>query len=83
MWRAKIQISQKCGKPVSKTRQDEQRQRGFCILKTVSRNTTFRMKISRILYERNSIVNPNPDPPRYSISHIICKIMHIFYATSQ
>ena len=28
MWRDKIQISRKCGKPVSKTRQDEHRQCG-------------------------------------------------------
>ena len=29
MWHDKIQISRKCGKPVSKTRQDEQRQCGY------------------------------------------------------
>ena len=28
MWRDKIQISRKCGKPVSKTRQDKHRQCG-------------------------------------------------------
>ena len=77
MWRDKIQISRKCG-----FKNPPRRTASVLLLHTkasfAKHDVSYEMRIS---YERNSIVNPNPDPQRYSISHIIffCNICIVYF----